>query len=217
MGDRYVQGFAAAPRFLRSQILCRLYKGPSDEYKPRSFVCIRIQKDRIRSLKILRFVSEFGGLWEHQTNPACSKRCHSLHSIEDGHCGRRSRSGGTWESSTSHALHKTGTWEAKPVTAQYVRQISIQKIRWLICEQSATIRFRTEPRPVFPNFLPSKLSIWPPWDGVLTILAHSSGQVIVICLIWRQNQNILLSQDKFTRKFVLQCTVTNRINSRVLF
>ena len=36
-------------------------------------MCIRMQKDRIRSLKILRFVSEFGGLWEHQTNPACTK------------------------------------------------------------------------------------------------------------------------------------------------
>ena len=44
-----------------------------------------MQKDRIRSLKILRFVTEFGGLWEHQTNPACTKSVKSLHSIEDGH------------------------------------------------------------------------------------------------------------------------------------
>ena len=31
MDDRYVLGFAPALRFLRSQIMCRLYKSPSDE------------------------------------------------------------------------------------------------------------------------------------------------------------------------------------------
>ena len=31
MGDRYVQGFEFALRFLRSQILCRFYKSPLDK------------------------------------------------------------------------------------------------------------------------------------------------------------------------------------------
>ena len=31
MGNCYVPGFAPALTFLRSQILCRLYKSPSDE------------------------------------------------------------------------------------------------------------------------------------------------------------------------------------------
>ena len=35
MGGRYVLGFATSLRFFRSQILCRLYKRPSDETKPR--------------------------------------------------------------------------------------------------------------------------------------------------------------------------------------
>ena len=50
-GDRYVLGFESALCFLRSEILCRFYKSPSD--KPRSPVCIRMQKDHIRTLKIL--------------------------------------------------------------------------------------------------------------------------------------------------------------------
>ena len=31
MGDQYVPGFEPAPRVLRSQILCQLYKSPSDD------------------------------------------------------------------------------------------------------------------------------------------------------------------------------------------
>ena len=34
------------------------------DYKPRSSVCIRGQKDHIRTLKILRCLSGFGGLWK---------------------------------------------------------------------------------------------------------------------------------------------------------
>ena len=74
MCDRYVLGFAPALRFLRSQILCRLYKSPSGETINRGPpVCIRMQKDHIRTLKILWSMSEFGGLWKHQNNPACTK------------------------------------------------------------------------------------------------------------------------------------------------
>ena len=30
-------------------------------------------------------MSEFAGLWKHQNNPACSKKCQSLQSVEVGH------------------------------------------------------------------------------------------------------------------------------------
>ena len=49
-GDRYVLGFAPALRFLRSQILCRLYKSPLGERCP---VYIRMQKHHIGTLKVL--------------------------------------------------------------------------------------------------------------------------------------------------------------------
>ena len=39
MGDRYVLGFAPAPRFIRSQSLCRLDKSPSDETVDRGPTC----------------------------------------------------------------------------------------------------------------------------------------------------------------------------------
>ena len=44
MGDRYVLGFAPAPKFLRSQILCRLYKRPSDETINRGPPCVYARK-----------------------------------------------------------------------------------------------------------------------------------------------------------------------------
>ena len=34
---------------------------------------IRMQKDHMRTLMILRSMSEFGGLWKHQNNPARTK------------------------------------------------------------------------------------------------------------------------------------------------
>ena len=35
-------------------------------------MCLRMQKDHIRTLKILWSTSEFSGLWKHQNNPACT-------------------------------------------------------------------------------------------------------------------------------------------------
>ena len=32
-----------------------------------------MQKDHIRTLKILQPMSEFGGLWKHSNNPTCTK------------------------------------------------------------------------------------------------------------------------------------------------
>ena len=47
MGDRFLLSFAPALRSPRSQILCRLYKRPSDETMNRGPpVCIRMQKDQ---------------------------------------------------------------------------------------------------------------------------------------------------------------------------
>ena len=45
-----------------------------------------MQKDHIRTLKILQSVSEFGGLWKHRNrNPACIKSAKSLQSVKAGH------------------------------------------------------------------------------------------------------------------------------------
>ena len=40
-----------------------------------------MQKDHISTLKILLFMSEFGGLWKYN-NPACSKSVRSLQSVK---------------------------------------------------------------------------------------------------------------------------------------
>ena len=58
MGDCYMPEFA-----------CKLYKIPW----MRSPVYICMQKDHIRTLKILWSMSELGGTWKKQTNPACTK------------------------------------------------------------------------------------------------------------------------------------------------
>ena len=74
MGDCYVLGFVPAPRFLWSQILCKLYKTPLYETTNQGPpMCICIQKDHICTLKSMSYMSEFGGLWKHQNNPACTK------------------------------------------------------------------------------------------------------------------------------------------------
>ena len=44
-----------------------------------------MQKDDIRTLKILQSVSEFDGLSKQQNNPAYTKSV-SLHNVEVGHC-----------------------------------------------------------------------------------------------------------------------------------
>ena len=53
MGDRYVPGFAPVLRFLQSKFCADSTKVLRTDYKPRSPVCIRMQKDHIRTLKIL--------------------------------------------------------------------------------------------------------------------------------------------------------------------
>ena len=66
-------------RYLRSQILWRCYKSPLDEtinWSPP--VCMGMQKDHICMLKILWSVSEFGGLWKHQNNTACTRSVSSV-------------------------------------------------------------------------------------------------------------------------------------------
>ena len=72
------------------QILQRSFRW---DYKPRSHMCISMQKiSHICLLKIMQTTSEFGGLWKLQNNPSCTKKCQlrvfrilKLHSI-----GRRS-------------------------------------------------------------------------------------------------------------------------------
>ena len=65
--DRLLPGPEISPQ---SDSLQALQKSFRWDYKPRSFVCIRMQKERIRTLKILQSMSEFGALWKHQNNPA---------------------------------------------------------------------------------------------------------------------------------------------------
>ena len=83
MDDHYLLYFAPALRFLRSQTVCRpaIVKSFGWDYKPRSPVWIRMQKDHTSTLNILLFMSEFGGLWKYN-NPACSKSVRSLHSVK---------------------------------------------------------------------------------------------------------------------------------------
>lgn len=42
------------------------------DYKPRSPVGMRIQRNHIPTLKILEAKTEFGGLWKHSNNQACN-------------------------------------------------------------------------------------------------------------------------------------------------
>ena len=72
IGDRYMLllGFTLTSGFLWSQLLCRLYKSPSEQnYKPRS---PHAQANKITilvaKLKVLQSISdsEFGGLWKQQ-------------------------------------------------------------------------------------------------------------------------------------------------------
>ena len=54
--------------------VCVCVWSPSDTRRTiNSSVCIRMQKDHIRTLKILQSTSEFGGLWKHRNNPVCAK------------------------------------------------------------------------------------------------------------------------------------------------
>ena len=65
------------------------------DHKLRSPVCVCvckkllcIQKYHVFTSKIQQPMSEFGGLWKHQNNPACTKtKCQteSLHNVEVGH------------------------------------------------------------------------------------------------------------------------------------
>ena len=67
MGDCYVPGFAPALRFLQCQILCRLYKSPSDETINWGPQCGSASK------KITYTRCGSSGLWKQQNNPACTK------------------------------------------------------------------------------------------------------------------------------------------------
>ena len=126
MGDRYVLGFAPAPGFPQSQILCKIYKGPSDETSPS---CVYICTHAKRSL------SEFGGLWKHQNNPACTENVRGL-------LGHVVTSVLTWPASTTvHNKKKTNInyapcWTVKLYNA-HIWQASLQSLFFQI--ESCTI------------------------------------------------------------------------------
>ena len=64
-------GFAPALRFRHSQILCRLYKSPSEETINRGPPCVSQAKRSHTHVKDP--VVHVGGLWKHQNNPSCTK------------------------------------------------------------------------------------------------------------------------------------------------
>ena len=75
MGDQCVLGFLGTPWDFSGVKFCadstEVFWMTRD-HKPMSPVCIGMQKDHTRTLKILQSTSEFGGLWKHPNNPACT-------------------------------------------------------------------------------------------------------------------------------------------------
>ena len=47
---------------------------------------MHMQKGHMCTLKIVWPMSEFGGVWKQQNNPACTKSVKSLQNAEVGHC-----------------------------------------------------------------------------------------------------------------------------------
>ena len=81
-GDRYVLGFAPALRFLRSQILCRLHKSPSDETvnrdPPSVYECKKITHARERYCSPCQWIMETPKTTQHayrntKNNTACTR------------------------------------------------------------------------------------------------------------------------------------------------
>lgn len=48
-------------------------------------MCTHMQKDYVCTIKTLRPMSEFGGLWNQQNNSACTKTAKSLPRVGAGH------------------------------------------------------------------------------------------------------------------------------------
>ena len=77
LADRYMLGFAPAPRIRLRQILCRLCQSPSDETINRGHPWAKKkeeeERNHTRALKVLRSVPEFRGLRKRPNNPAGNK------------------------------------------------------------------------------------------------------------------------------------------------
>ena len=50
-----------------------------------------VAKDHIHMLKILSTLSELGGLWKHQNNPACTKSVRVIRMLNLGHYIRKGK------------------------------------------------------------------------------------------------------------------------------
>ena len=87
MGDRYVLGFELALRFLRGQILCRLYKSPSGETIDVPRVSTHIKrshtqdKDHVVHVRVL-------WIMETPKYPSMHLTSHSFYNAEIGHYTR---------------------------------------------------------------------------------------------------------------------------------
>ena len=78
MWDPYVLGFEPALKFLRNQLMCKPYKGLSDETilvlaKVPSLYTDANRYNHTNTLNITQSMSGFGGLWKHQHNTTCAK------------------------------------------------------------------------------------------------------------------------------------------------
>ena len=82
MDDHHMLGLVPIPRLPQSQILCRLQKSFRWDYKPWAHGC---KKDHIHTLKTMKSMSEFSGIWKHQTNQACSEGVRVFKMLEVGH------------------------------------------------------------------------------------------------------------------------------------
>ena len=83
-----------------------------------------MQKDHIRTLKILQYMSEFGGLWKPQNNPACTKSFRAFSGLKLDIIGKKKKREFQPHIHTYHKkllhrhLDKAGhriTWATKPV------------------------------------------------------------------------------------------------------
>ena len=71
------------PRSLWSVLLCRFCKRSLRMRLWAEFPCVSTYPKRPRWKQTLQFMSQFGGLWKRQNNPACTESVRVFHIIED--------------------------------------------------------------------------------------------------------------------------------------
>ena len=145
-------GFAPALRFLRSQILCRLYKSPSDETINRGPPCVYACKKITNTC-----------VGNNKTTQRALK-CVSLHNVEVGHYTKEeeepcSRIGHSLSLTCHPDLFGLVEWEERE------QQVSMRRRRWVsmfrpfsFYKMNATVTMQTTSLgPIHPVHLPVPL------------------------------------------------------------